>query len=106
MGPKNKNQNKPMARWNVNKPGGWSIYERITDEIADEINSIVDNDKITIDEAIKRIDTLENKVKFKAFGKTTHTKKSFDNVPKVKYMDNMELLEVQAKSIEEEANKI
>ena len=63
-----------------------------------KINSIVDNDKITIDEAIKRIDTLENKVKFKAFGKTTHTKKSFDKVSKVKYMDNIELLEVQAKT--------
>ena len=57
--PKNKNESKPVARWNVNKPGGWLIYERITDEILDKINSIVDNDKITIDEAIKRIDTLE-----------------------------------------------
>ena len=67
-------------------------------QIADKINTIVNNDKITIDEAIKRIDTLENKVKFKAFGKTTHTKKSFDKVSKVKYMDNIELLELQAKT--------
>ena len=74
-------------------------------EIADKINNIVDNDKITIDEAIKRIDNLENKVKFKAFGKTTHTKKSFDKVSKVKYMDNIDLLEVQAKNIEKEVNK-
>ena len=57
--PKNKNENKPKARWNVNKPGGWSIYKRIMDEFAVKKNSIVDNDKITIDEAIKRIDTLE-----------------------------------------------
>ena len=71
--PKNKNENKPMARWNVNKPGGWLIYERITDEIADKINSIVDNDKIAIDESIKITDTLENNVKLKAFGKTTLT---------------------------------
>ena len=95
-----------MARWNVNKPGGWAIYERITDEIADKINNIVDNDKITIDEAIKRIDNLENKVKFKAFGKTTRTKKNFNKVSKAKYMDNIELLEVQAKNIEKEVNKI
>ena len=96
--PKNKNESKPAARQNVNKPGGWSIYERITDEIADKINSIVDNDKITIDEAIKRIETLKNNVDFKALGKTTHTKKSFDKVPKVKYMGNMEILDVQTKT--------
>merc|ERR1711867_65934 len=65
-----------------------------------------DNDKITIDEAIKRIDNLENKVKFKAFGKTTCTKKNFNKVSKAKYMDNIELLEVQAKNIEKEVNKI
>merc|ERR1712215_405096 len=104
--PTNKNKNKPKAIWNVNKPEGWSIYERIMDGITDKINSIVDNDKITIDEAIKRIDTLENKVKFKVFGKTTRTKKNFNKVSKAKYMDNIELLEVQAKNIEKEVNKI
>ena len=75
-----------------------AVYERLLDEIADKIVSIVDINYITIDEAIKRIDTLENNVRFKAFGKTTHTKKSFDKVSKVKYMDNVEHLEVKAKT--------
>ena len=32
------------------------------DEIADKMASIVDNNKITIDAAIKRFDTLENNI--------------------------------------------
>lgn len=41
---------------------------------------------MTIYETMKRINTMENNVKFKTFGKTAHTKRCFDKVPKVKYI--------------------
>ena len=96
--PQNKNEDKPKARWSFNKSGGWAVYERKEDEIVDKIVSVVDINKITIAEAMKWIDTLENNIRFKAFGKATYTKKSFDKVPKVKYMEHTKPPDEQTKT--------
>ena len=58
------------ASWNLQRPGGWQLYEELTNQEAEKILKIVENTSIPIDEVIKKIDTIETKIKFRAFGKT------------------------------------
>ena len=51
------------------KPGGWKKFEQATDDIAEKMSTIIENES-DIDEVISRIEKLQNKAKFTAFGKT------------------------------------
>ena len=76
--PRNRKQDEIESTWNRGKPGGWEVYKRLTDEVADKIVEIIEDvtkDIDTVEEEINRIDT---KVKFKAFGKTKRKKKVFN----------------------------
>ena len=56
--------------WNKGNPNGWEMYERMTDEKSDTIKAIVDNQDNDIEMVINKLDKIETKIKFKAFGKT------------------------------------
>ena len=51
------------------KPGGWRRYEQATDNIAEKMIEIV-NEENDIDEVIRKVDRLQDKAKFIAFDKT------------------------------------
>ena len=59
--------------WNLRKLGGWEEYENQTNMVASQLERIVEDDHISIDECMRKIDNLNNKVKFTAFGKTRIT---------------------------------
>ena len=58
------------SSWNVLKPGGWDIYKLALEEESDNINNIIEDKSISEEEVMKKIDTITDKVKFKAFGKS------------------------------------
>ena len=54
--------------WNLRKIGGWEEYEKQTDNIASKVESILENEDISVDERMRRIEKVDNKAKFAAFG--------------------------------------
>ena len=46
------------------KPGAWEEYNKASDEIASEADIIIEDDKLSNETG------MENKIKYKAFGKT------------------------------------
>ena len=76
--PRNHKISQTESIWNKGKPGGWELFERITDDRAEEIENIVDDNKKNIVTIVKEINAIDTKIKFKAFGKTKpKTKKKF-----------------------------
>ena len=71
--PRKQENNRPESVWNLGKPNGWETYKNETDIIADNIKNIVEDEK-DIDTVMKKIESIETKVKFKAFGKTKPVK--------------------------------
>jgi hypothetical protein len=63
-------QNDKEAIWNLHKQGGWEVYAKKTKEVADKIEEIVNNQGDNIEEVMQKVQKIENKVKFSAFGKT------------------------------------
>ena len=68
--PKSDVEAKPEARWNVNKPGAWEMYEKVSDEAAEKIEELAEDENMTNEGIMKYVDKLENKIKYKTFGKT------------------------------------
>ena len=46
--PKRMNVVEKVVRWNLRKPGGWEAYEELTNNAAEDINKIVENDEIPL----------------------------------------------------------
>ena len=72
--------------WNLNKLGGWDEYKNKTDEVSNQVIEIVDDENYTIDEVMKRVQKVEDKVKFAAFGKTR--KRLYQRRVKKEELDN------------------
>ena len=68
--PRNQCRNQPEPTWNKGKPGGWEIYERVTEDHADKIESIVEDEEKDTNTIMKDIDKIDTKIRFKSFGKT------------------------------------
>ena len=109
--PRRKQKVEKVSTWNLGKPGGWEVYQKITDTRAKEIDAIIEKDDIPIDVLMKKIDKIDNEIKFKAFGKTRVNKgKPKTQVPEG-VNDNEEdidraLIVKESKRMEEEVLKI
>ena len=75
--PRVKNENSRKSTWNIGKPGGWDRYNIMTNQMADKVSDVINNNELNIDDVMKKIDKIETKIKFAAFGKT---KPSFKNI--------------------------
>ena len=64
---------KNVSSWNLGKPGGWETYKRQTEEAGPRVKVIAENDELDADMTKKRVEAIEKKFKFKAFGKTKPT---------------------------------
>ena len=105
--PKRKVKTVKSSTWNLGKPGGWEVYEELTNKVADKIEDIVQNNNI--DEAIKTIDRIDNQIKFSAFGKSrsNSAKAKSKKIMIVQGKDSeKELLKRQSEKIEKEILKI
>ena len=91
------------AVWNLGKPGGWKRYEKQTELVAAKIEQILMKEGKS-EEVMEKVEAIEEKVKFKAFGKTKpQTRKKLEGKNKLK---DEELLRKQAMAIEEEIRKV
>ena len=98
---------KKEITWNMNKPGGWEDYERLTGEAAAKVKQVVENAAIgnkDANEVMKKVEAIENEIKFKAFGKTKPPSKK--KLSAKKHLTEEELLRKQSQTIEEEIMKI
>ena len=68
--PRSRNKKPKSTRWNLSKPGGWEEYKKASDEIASEADKIIEDDKLSNKTVMKKFDCLQNKIKYKSFGKT------------------------------------
>ena len=58
------------SSWNLNVPEGWKTYQILSDTISGKMDAIIENKSLSIEEVKKKIDALQTKIKFQAFGKT------------------------------------
>ena len=56
--------------WNLAKEGGWDSYKELTEKYADSVEKAIHTEN-TIEEKMKKFNDIHEKIKFKAFGKTT-----------------------------------
>ena len=78
--PKKVHKEKPPPNWNLNKPGGWLSFEHLTNEDAQKIKDTIEKEK-DINTVVSKINTIDTKIKFRAFGKA---KVCIKKVPKVR----------------------
>ena len=89
--------------WNLGKPGGWESYKDMTDSAANDIENIVLNEEMEIDKVIKKIETVNNDIKFKAFGKTRVSRnKTKSKIVTSESDADEELIKKQTRKIEKE----
>ena len=60
----NQKHDTKITKWNYNKPGGWKTYEDMTSK-----NVYLEEGKLTSSDMVKKLNKIETKVKFSAFGK-------------------------------------
>ena len=58
------------SRWNLNKPGGWEKYKVTLEEASEKIDTIIDDETLSIEDVMRKVDSKMNNAKFYAFGKT------------------------------------
>ena len=56
--------------WNLQKPGGWDAYEKLSDENNEKMDAVIEDESLNIENVMRKIEAMDNKLKFKAFGKT------------------------------------
>ena len=69
--PRTGHQQKKEVRWNLMKPGGWKKYRELSDEKAVAMESVIMNKDLSVEEATTKIEKIETKLKFQAFGKSS-----------------------------------
>ena len=58
--PRRRNNVVKSCSWNVGKPGGWEVYEKLSDKAAESILAIVENEYVSIEQSMKKIDAIDN----------------------------------------------
>ena len=95
--------------WNKGRPGAWDIFERVTDEYADKIEAIVDDNEQNINTAMKNIEKIDTKIKFISFGKTKKKSKKFGQNRtgnKTQLEKDMELKQKETEKVEKQIELI
>ena len=63
--------------WNTSKPGGWKAFEEAGERQASKIVQIVEDEGYSSEEIMDKVEKVNNKMKWTAFGKTKpRTKKA------------------------------
>ena len=69
--PKSENNlKKPKMNWNTQKPGAWDKYKLESNKVAGKIDLIAGDEGFGEEEVMEKIDKIQTKLKFTAFGKT------------------------------------
>ena len=68
--PSSRIKNIQKTGWNTYKPGGWEAYKEATKRKSKDVKDIVDNEELSEEEVMKKVDAIEDKIKREVFGKT------------------------------------
>ena len=82
--PRRKEESKQDPTWNLGRPGGWELYEKLTNEAANKVITIAEEKDDDINAKMKKIEVIEKKIKFQAFGKSKPSSKKFTDCKKCK----------------------
>ena len=72
--PRRQTNNQQESIWNQGKPGGWDRFENLTNEASEKIKEVSEKET-NIDKAMAKLENIDTKIKFQAFGKTKPKKK-------------------------------
>ena len=81
-----------------------NLYNDLSDKGAERIERILMDESLSVDEAAKKIDTIETEIKFASFGKTRTLSKKKKHVKVA--LDEKEILSKQSKIIEDQINEL
>ena len=97
---------KVKPSWNTQKPGAWDRYKEESNRVAEKIEMIIEDEGFEEEEVMEKIDRIQTKLKFTAFGKTKpQTSKAKKAVAEMEGSETdmaKELLKRQSKRIEDE----
>ena len=60
---------KEDAKWNLAKEGGWDTYKMETDKYKEKFENVIEDEELSIQDKMDKIEKINTKIKFKAFGK-------------------------------------
>ena len=109
--PKRK-QKKEVKRtiWNLAKPDAWETYGKVSDAHSDELDNIVEDNTLTIQEAMNKFERILEKIKFKVFGKVSVNAEKKNNKTRILNDNEKEnakkIYEEQVETVEAELNRI
>ena len=94
--------------WNLSKQGGWDMYKDMTNKYSQALEEMLQKED-TINNKMKAFDKIQEKIKYKAFGKVTigskvGERKQSDDADR--NVDAKELFEEESKRVEEEIEEI
>ena len=58
-----------QERWNLARDGDWKLYKEISEQLKGKLEAVVEDNKLTIEEAKHKFNTIHDKIIFKAFEK-------------------------------------
>ena len=100
---------KVKTSWNTQKPGAWERYKDESNKVAEKIKIIAEDESFIEEEVMEKIDRIQTKLKFSAFGKTRpQTNKAKKAVAEAEGSETNEaklLLNRQSKRLEEEIKR-
>ena len=92
------------------KQGGWKKFKELSDKVADKINKIVADKELEEDEVMAKVDQIQDKIKFAAFGKskpqTVTAKNNQQKIEKSETEEAKELLKRQSDRMREALEKV
>ena len=98
-----------VVMWNLTKENGWKNYKELLEKSSSKLLELVENEELSIEDIMKKMDAIQTKVKFQAFGKVAlrERKEREDNNKKDKSTEDIanEILEEQTKNDIEEIKK-
>ena len=96
-----------QVRWNLAKKDGWQKYKELSDQNSSKLNKIIEDEDLTMQEIMDKVDKVQEKIKYKAFGKVTIGKKTAREPKEEESMENVEdIFNEQAEKAMEEIEKI
>ena len=97
--------------WNLKKKDGWEKYKFLTKKMSEKIKAVVQDETLDMEEVMEKVEKIDNRIKFNAFGKTSKkVTVSRKEDPKKDWADDTEkakeLIEKQSEIVEKEVERI
>ena len=80
--PRKERSQKMPTIWNKQKPGGWEAYKVLTDAAQNKMEKVIEDEDISVEEVMRKLDKIQLKIKHASLGKTkVKSKKNTAKLP-------------------------